>query len=51
MLKYVFKPYDPAYPEIFNKEKNRLREFEDKDIYMKTKESLIAEIIRKASKF
>ena len=27
MFKYIFRPYDPKYPELFNKESIRLRKF------------------------
>lgn len=27
MLKYVFRPYDPIFPKLFIKEKNRLKKF------------------------
>lgn len=27
MFKYIFRPYDPIYPKLFSKEKERLRKF------------------------
>lgn len=34
MFKYVFRPYDPIYPKRFNKEKNRLKKFLGKKIFI-----------------
>jgi len=31
MKKYVFKPYEPAYPKLFEEEKTRLEKFLDDD--------------------
>ncbi len=32
MFKYVFRDYDPIYPKLFRKEKNRLKKFLGKDV-------------------
>lgn len=32
MFKYVFRPYDPIYPKLFIKEKNRLKKFLGKGV-------------------
>ncbi len=32
MFKYVFKTYDPIYPNLFQDEKNRLEKFLEKDV-------------------
>lgn len=32
MKKYIFKPYDPIYPRLFNKEKGRLEKFLGEDV-------------------
>lgn len=34
MFKYVFRPYDPIYPKLFNEEKNRLKKFLGKKIFI-----------------
>lgn len=32
MFKYIYRPYDEIYPELFNKEKDRLKKFLGEDI-------------------
>lgn len=35
MFRYIFKPYDPIYPERFTREKDRLKKFLGEDILVK----------------